>query len=142
MDIYGSDSFTLLDTVRTPFSLRASFETEIADAGLSLGLIQQAYATSCEYQYLNKLDISTLEITCDKAFQYDGNSIAAGENFSDISTLDIQSFEFYNAELEILFPQAFLDNAVFESADHTFTLSVKTSNDLSLNNDASAYIDL
>jgi len=142
MKVYEIGTIAALDTVRTPFSLSAEFDVELISAIVPNGFINSAYATSCEQNFVNKLDRSTIEITCDKSFEYDGETYPANENFKDIGALQIETFEFYGASLSITFNQAFINDAIFATGDHTFTVQISTDNDLTLINEVTTYIDL
>lgn len=142
MSVYEFGTIEELDTVRTPFVLSTEFDVELISSLAPNGLINGAYATSCEQTFVNSLDASSFKITCDKSFEFNGETYDANENFKDLGTLQIETFEFYGASITITFNQAFLNDATFQQGDHTFSIEITTSNDLVLENEVNTYLDL
>lgn len=141
-DVLDLSTFASVDTVRAPFLLNINFEVEVVDAMINQGLISSAYATSCGEVYENKLDVSTLKVSAKQTFDHDQVTIGIDEDFSNLPNLNTQIFDFGQASLQIEFPQAFLDQAIFQSKDYTFLVEVQTDNGLTLSNEVSVFIDL
>ncbi len=141
IQILDTSTFTNVDTIRAPFSINMLFESEIAGL-FQTGLIQSAYATSCEYVFENPADLNTFEIKSNKGFTYDGQMIEADSDFSNLSNLRVEVFDYFGGELQVHFNQAFLDLTIFDQDDFTFSIKIKTEDDLELSNDVSVFIEL
>jgi len=142
MSILDLSTYTETDTIKGAFVLSNHFDTEITDFSPSFNLINSAYATTCEDNFENDVDLNTLKITCDKDFTHDGTTITAGENFSDLFGIDIGDVNYFGGIFEVNFTQTFLDNCTFQEETYTFKVESTTTDDLKLSNEASAFVKL
>ena len=147
--IIGNGDFTartldyaIIDTITSEFMLSAIFESE--DIGMldDFSIIQTSFATSCEYSYANFIDLSTLEISCNKDFVIDGVTIISGTNFIVDEDLGVTYSEYSGTELDIIFTQAFLDRVVFEKENYTFKINTSTDDGLEIENEVSLEMNL
>lgn len=130
-----------IDTVKSAFILKASFEAEWVSAYNSKGFSSQAYATSCATNFLNTLDSESFTLTLNKPFIFQSDTINPG---TDLLNLDIINTEF-NIEyglVDITFPKALLDKSFFEQALFNFKISGKTSDGIALESDIELFLKL
>ncbi len=132
------------DTVKGPFAILVEYDVErTASSILDAGLMQTAYAWSCDYSNQNDFDEATLRISCDRAFLLDGVRIEPHSDFIRHEALLANTyFQQFMAHCSIYFRQAFLDRAVFERDVYTFRVYVETTDGLQLEKSISLFLDL
>ncbi len=135
IDVFEVDSFTKLDTIGGPFKLVINYETTTVGNFTDFNIIASSYALTCEENYINSIDESSLKISCDKDFTYDGDIISANTNFLTIPEMKRDLTADFIIELSIFFEAAFINNATFEEGTHTFKVESKTSDGLDLVNE-------
>ena len=129
-----------VDTVTGPFSLSGYFEVDRTTASnLTSGFSNSAYAFSCGISYLNALE-NSFQLTLDKPFIYNGDTIIAGENILELDKV-IELFE-AEARETIHFSEDFLSLTEFEPGDYTFNLNGHTTDGIDLNSSVELYIKL
>jgi len=135
------ERYTPVDTIAGEFILRNEYETSVT--GLeNFSLISSAMATSCAEEFTNTLDTFSVKITCDQDFMFDGNTITANTNFSDLEDLEIDFQQFYTNSLELRFQASFMNKATFENQEYTFTVTSKTDDGLDLENQVTILMNL
>lgn len=128
VEVYHTDTIypRLTDTVYGEIIIEVF--ADVANAGYMdmQGFMNSAYATSCEYEYINEFKPGTLRWTCNEPFTLNGNIIAAGQNIPIPE--EVRIYDGYNFAPGFSFKvtQDFLDTAVFQRDWHTFTLHIET----------------
>ncbi len=134
-----------IDTVRGGFSLGAAFITERALASqLFTGFGNSAYATSCATVFRNSIVEDSFTLTLDKAFIFDGDTIASGVNILDFEHVEelFSSDDFLGDFGSIALSNNFFRMSEFERGDYTFTLNGRTTDDVILNSSVELYVNL
>ena len=140
ISVYHEGEEMETDTVDHAFTFRISFEQEIEVAQLNtFSLMNSAYATSCVYDPLNKIDFNSLSITLDQSFMHDSNTLEAGYNLLELSAVDSINWQ-YHAGMEVYFTQAFYDQSNFENRPYTFTLSGNTNDGQAIREEKTLWI--
>ena len=130
------------NTVVGEFVIEAQFtDTTPIASNFKETFIQSAYATSCDEEYLNQLVNESLIIKLDKDFVYNGNTVNALSNLYEIPQLKNNIVFGYNA-IYINFLNEFIDNAIFENQEYTFTVYIETNDGLQLEKQISVAINL
>jgi len=115
-DITFRDQYVPISDVLTdvligqPFSMEASIELLFASNFISPAIMTSAYGLSCEREYQNSMLDDTLMLTCDSDFRYNGETIKAGQNFSDLNGVFVS---IYTTSIFINVTQDFIDNVEF-----------------------------
>jgi len=118
----------VIDTVeQNSFSLNVNYEVEFVDNFKLPSVMNSAYGFSCEEAFQNRLEESSLSLTCDKAIVDDSTSLAAGEELRNLSDLVVSVDE---SSVFIFFSQETRAATKFVTETHTFTLSIDTSDGL------------
>ena len=118
-------------------------ETEISDV-TEFGLMNSAYAVSCDFEFANNIQLESLVLTCDKSFELGDLTIEAGTdllNFDGVVVPSVSNLRL-SAEVLITFTNTFTDQAVFEESVHTFTINMSTDDGLDIVNSATAVFRL
>ncbi len=135
------ERYTPVDTITGEFILRNEYETSVA--GLEdFSLISSAMSTTCAEEFTNTLDTFSVKITCDQDFIFNGNTISANSDFSNLEELKINFQQFYTNYLELHFQKSFMDKATFENQEYTFTVTSQTDDDLDLENQVTVLMNL
>ncbi|MFK7772182.1 MAG: hypothetical protein AB8F94_08580 [Saprospiraceae bacterium] len=135
------EEFTPIDTISGAFILRNEYETRFS--GLEdFSLISSAMATSCAEDFTNKIETESVTITCNQDFIFDGITISAGADFSNLEELKMNFQQFGLNFLELHFQESFMSKAIFENQEYTFTVTSKTDNSLDLENQVTILINL
>ncbi|MEZ4933702.1 MAG: hypothetical protein R2788_16470 [Saprospiraceae bacterium] len=130
----------IIDTVSGEFLISVQFDQETAGIDRHFGLITSAYAYTCEDVFENYLDESSVKLFCDKSFTFDGEVFEPGSDITAIEELEMAlSKEFGN--VEFYFFQIFLDKAIFQNGEHTFTVEAETTDGLKLTNQLTLTFD-
>lgn len=125
--------YTPVDTITGEFILRNEYETRVT--GLEdFSLISSSMATTCAEEFTNALETQSVKITCDQDFNFDGNTISANSDFSSLEELKIDFQQFRSNALELHFQEFFINKAIFENQEYTFTVTSKTDDGLELEN--------
>ena len=138
---YDSE-YAQIETISTAFRLENRYDTEIAASSKSLGLINSAYATTCEYHYVNAITESSITLSADKDFIYKTDTIFANTDILSIEDLDFVYHQDWGPSVEIRFNDDFISNAIFEKSNYTFKLTSKSDNDLEFESEVSLMMDL
>lgn len=125
--------------VTGPFNIIVLHETNRISGLTNMSLIQSSYATSCEPNYLNQLDESTLTVTSDHDILLNGNTISAGTNLIKLEEVDL---DMSWADIWVTFDEAFIQMANFGSQAHTFTIDIATTDAVQLTNSITLSFDL
>lgn len=93
-DFKSAKTFTedTIGTIIGGFKIDVNHEKIIAGTGFKSNFLQSAYATSCSENYENDLDGSTLKISTNRDFTFDGVIIEQGSNLIDFMILDLVTF--------------------------------------------------
>ena len=142
MEIFNS-ALNSGDDITGPFAIYVYPETVISDIG-EFGLMNSAYALSCDYPYDNNIVPNSIALTCDKAFEFDGMTIVAGTDLLDLDGVEVPAISNFDQTNEVLieFTSIFIDQVVFEGVEHTFTISMSTNDGLDILNSASVNFSL
>ena len=105
----------------------------------NIGLVQEAYATTCPFKYRNSVVDSSLIISCSKDFIYNDTLIEANTNIIGLSTLDVGT-NFFGAYL--VFTKEFILKSKFENTEYNFNFRLKTTDNLEFRNSIELYVDL
>lgn len=128
------------DTVDRAISIHWHLEYRIASLN-DFGLIRSCYATSCAEAFDNELIESTLEISCDKDFEYNGNTIDHDSNFIGIDELELFFIKTYGS-VEIVFTEDFLNKTNFDASDYVFTVKIHTTDEKEFIHSLRLHMDL
>lgn len=142
LSAYSIDEpYTPIDTIIGEFILRNEYETRFSSLE-EFSIISSTMATSCAQEYTNKLETQSVKISCDQDFTFDGNTISADTDFSNLEELKIDSQQFENNLLELHFHQSFIDKVTFENQEYIFTVSIATDNGLDFENQVTILMNL
>lgn len=126
----GETTSQVTDTITTAFSYGLSAELELITLNeLGGGLLNSAYATSCDYSVSNSLVRATAIISVDKPIMIGGQEFAAGENLMDLSerfSEDIFTAYVGEHDLGIYFLDPIMANIEFPADDYEFHTYVET----------------
>jgi len=129
-NLYMASQLTAPDVVNEPFSLINEFEIEyVNQEHKNFGLINSAWASSCDLNYENEIDRTSLELTLDKDFVLDNETFVAGTN---LLTLDQFTRDISGAFVNMYIDPQFFTDAIFDTGDHTFTFSADIEGGLSV----------
>ena len=123
MVAYAQSSGEPSDTVTGPLQIRVSVEREFV-AGLEpINFFNSAYATKCDRPAENTLDTSSVQLTLDRPFIFDGDTILAGTGIDGIFLRRAYAgkSEIDPAGCEYTFPSEQVNRAQFDSGQYTFT---------------------
>lgn len=139
------DNYRILDTISNSFTILIEPEIEVAGTlhDIQLGLMTSAYATSCDYEFTNRLLTDEIVITSTRDFIFEGETISANSNFinlAGITSYIIEIGETY--QLIISFDSSFIENAEFVPGDYTLSVDVTTEEGIILQNSALVYVEL
>ena len=133
----GAESATTL--MGLPFSMLVWMEVEFAATYTNPTFMSSAWATSCDDTYINTLEPGTVMVSCDRDFVYDGALIAAGSDLTDIENLAI----IVDAEsVTVSATEAFMELVDFTNGQHTFSISINTSDGLDLVSEGTVEISI
>ncbi len=137
----GSAVSELTDTISGEFVMSVSFETELVETFNQFDMFSKAYAYSCDEEFENALDESTLTLRCSEDFVYNGATVNSNTNFLNLPELQ----PLIIGELGLItipFNEDFMENVEFENGQTTFTLEIQTTDSLELSTASSVIIDL
>ena len=135
------DQFQQITIVEGEFYLSINYDYEVAFNDYSVGILSTAMATSCIEKVVNPLVESSLKISCDKDFVYDGVAITANSDFSQTPELRNEIYSEYTYA-NIYFDQPFLDKAVFDNEEYTFKIEINTDDGVELMNEITLTMNL
>lgn len=137
------DEFRELDSIHGEFTFQLHFRDQTVASLSDLSLINGAYATSCDYTYVNELLLSSLEIYCDQDIVHYNDTVFSGTDLITMNTLNsgYKSSSFGNF-VTVGVSRFFLKNAKFEKGPHLFNFKIKTSDSKQLEGNVSLYMDL
>ncbi|MFI0430756.1 hypothetical protein [Mariniflexile sp. HMF6888] len=133
-DSESGETFTedIIGTIIGGFRIDVNHEISIATGtDFNLSFIQSAYATSCGENYENDLDGSTLKISTNKDFIYDGILIEQGSNLTDIEGLD---YDFGFGGISVRFNEEFVNRMEFINEVYEFKFEISTTDGMELVN--------
>lgn len=126
---YELVNFSEITEVTGAFRISENFETKVAFIE-QLNLMNSAMAYSCEdFFFENFLIADELTISCDKDFIYEGTTIQANSDFSNLKGVDAQIFDGY---IEVYFHDNVIENFEFEELDYTFKITNKTTDEIEI----------
>lgn len=111
------------------FNIEVSHETTVSK--IRTILISSAFATSCAENYKNDLIGSTIMITTDKDFTYNGQLIASGSNLMDLENMNV-SYAFGTIILNV--DENTISKLSFSNEVYEFRFEVETTDGLKLVN--------
>jgi len=125
--------------VEAPFSMYVEAEVLYTATQRDYGLMSSAYGLSCEPDFVNTLQESSLILVCDQDFMFDGELIEAGSDRLGLlpgirTSIDPQSIFVF---MEI----SFMNLVTFENGPTTFRIKVKTTDDLELESVGTVVVD-
>jgi len=127
-----------IDTIEgLSFIVTVPLDREFVSHSIENALVNSAYGWSCEEELQNSLVASSFAISCDQDITYDGAVISAGSNFADNPDLTSSVFP---DEAFIIFNTSFMDKTTFQEGTHTFTVELKTDDDLDIISSGDVYI--
>ncbi len=131
------------DIVTDEFVIIATFSSENAPiSNFHFDITTSAYATSCDNDtFLNELNEESFSISLDKGFIYNGDTIAANSNLTEIIAINDNIIFFYDI-IEVSFLNDFLNIAEFENQEYTFTLYIESSDGLQFEKQISTTFEL
>jgi len=122
-DLYISDHGTVNITdlddllgdgiINGAFFLTVVPQLDVASTNTDFGLINTANALSCDRPILNDVLESSISITCDKEFVFEGTTIPVGTDFINSAGITTN-----------------IQNEQFELDDYTFTITYSSDDDL------------
>lgn len=135
----GTDIYTPVDTISSGyFWLSNNCELEYANLDASAGLLDYAYGLSCDEEFLNAVDETSLWLSCDKVINHDGRAINPNDNLLTIPTIISLTS---NGLVQVTFTEEFIDLTEFQRGNHTFNLSMRTDDGLDLKNTGTVFLD-
>jgi len=125
------------------FAVYSAPETVISNVA-ELVLMSSAFATSCDYDYANRLMQESIVLTCDRAFELGGMTIAAGTDLIGLEGVESlpSNNSIGNQDALVSFNDTFIDQVVFEETEYTFTINMSTNDGLAIVNSATAVFRL
>lgn len=133
----GAESATTLSGL--PFTMSVTMELEFAATFTDPGLISSAWSTSCDDTYMNNLEAGTVAVSCNRDFSYNGSVISSGTNLVDIEELAV----IVDAEsILVSATEEFMELVDFTNGQHTFTISINTSDGLDLVSEGTVEISI
>ncbi len=133
-----------VDTISGPFSVVLEPGLTLSDNFQDLGIVNSAYAITCDNPIENRIDLNTVELTLDKAITLDGAQIPGGTTLIGRQGVTIMDGDYSGMgfRLTVQFDQSFLDNVVFDSNRYDFTLKMSTDDQVDLEGTVSAFVPL
>jgi hypothetical protein len=112
---------------------RIDWTLEFMQTGIfnDFNIINSAYATSCDDNYENDVDIASFKLIADKDFTYNTTIIPEGYNLIQLDNINSR-INFYGTF--ITFSQEFMNNAEFLDDIYEFRLEINTTDGLELEN--------
>jgi len=121
---------TSIDTIDgSPFRIRTDYEVDFVDNYKQPALINSAYGFGCARVLQNSLVDSTFTLICDKDIIHNGMTVAAGQELRNLTGLVTSRGGAYT---QISFSEETRAATEFTPTAHTFTLSIDTSDGLTL----------
>ncbi len=132
-DFESTETFTedIIGTIIGGFRIDVNHETMIAETDFDFNFIQSAYATSCGENYENDLEGSTLRISTNADFTFDGIIIEQGSNLIDLEDLD---YDFGFGGISVRFNEEFINRMEFIDEVYEFKFEIYTTDGLELVN--------
>lgn len=91
--------------------------------------------------FLNRLNEESLIVSLDKDFVFDGETITADSNLTEIKEIK-NNLAFSYDNVDVYFLNEFLEKAQFENQEYTFTVYIETTDGLQLEKQVSVTINL
>ncbi len=135
------ERYTPVDTISGEFILRNEFEMRYSELE-NFSIISSTMATTCAEEFTNQLETQSIKIICDQDFIFDGTTIIANSDFSNLEELKIDLSQFGSSFLELHFQASFMNKATFENQEYTFTVTSKTDDGLDLENQVTILMNL
>lgn len=126
-----------IDTIRGEFYLDTYLKFERI-ANLESSLVNSAYATTCNEIYVNTIDKSSIELSLDRAFVYNGEVINAEINILALDGIDVELNNF----ISVYFSESFFSKSNFENEKYNFTMKASTSDDIIVESNISLNINI
>lgn len=132
---------TSSDTITGPFKIDIFTEIEVVYNDLSELGFTQGLAVACNEDFVNTLDIESIEIILDKDFQYENSNFEAQKDLVSISEVKTQ-ITVSEYVLKITFDAKFFSKAKFEKETYNLKVNFKTSDGVSFSNDINLVMDI
>jgi len=129
----------VISTVSGEFVLLNEMEINIASNLIQNPFINELQATTCGEVFLNEIDPSSLMVIVDKAFDFNGQSIAAG---ADLLEIDGVLNDIGTSTIFIEFTEDFVSSADFLNELYTFELKFATSDSRSYSNSIALQMEI
>lgn len=120
-----------------PFIMSANMELLFADNFSSNGFMASAYGVSCEPDYQNSMSETTFALSCDSDFVYAGETIMAGQDFSELNGVFVN---FDPETISVNIAQNFMDEVEFTNGETTFRMNIQTSDNVNLESEGTILI--
>jgi hypothetical protein len=130
----------VVEIINFEFSLQYTSKIETAFLHTDFNLISKSYARSCADIFENELIEEGIELSCDKEFVYNSDTIKANTNLLVIPELKPKVDKGFGS-VDINFLNSFLNKAKFPKDFYVFKLIVKTTDNLTLEATEKVYFD-
>jgi hypothetical protein len=130
-----------IDIINGTFLIFAQLELKTTMLMDNINIIQRSYAMTCEDNFNNEINPSTLKLTCNKDFTFNNTTISAGDDFVNTDGLEIDISNEWGS-IEIRFTQDFIDLANFSKDMYQFTIGIETNDGLRFKNNVDLYMNL
>jgi hypothetical protein len=122
-----------ISEIHGDFILGAYFEEEIASLN-NFSFISSSYATSCKETRLNHVDESTFDLSIDKGFILNGDSVQANINLLQLEDSGIVP-SVVAGLIEFRFTDEFFSRTILESGNYRFKFRGSTDDNVTLSSD-------
>lgn len=126
----GTDRVPII-TVTGDFILGIYFEERMSGLN-TVSFINSSYAHSCKETRLNAIENASLNLSLDKEFVLNGDTVMAHTNLLDIENSGIERRSLVNGMVEFQFTNSFFSNATLENGDYLFSFDGMTDDDVHL----------
>jgi hypothetical protein len=138
-DLAVTDIATLSnDTISNQFSLTSLYEGDVVYETQHVDFISAAWATSCEYNYLNPIVDESLSVSFSQDLVYQGEIISSGTNVLNENLPGLAGNVLLDG-VEIIFTQTLIDSVSIPTGDCTIQLTAMTTDSLELDLEATVF---
>lgn len=129
-----------IDTIRGEFILEIHFMEQLVFNSKNISLIKTASATSCVQTYLNEILPNSMELTIDKEWIYDGDTLSQNFNLLSLDTSAIELDSYYGY-LSVSFKENFFSKASIDAGLCAFQFNAETDDNIELTTDKELYVN-
>lgn len=128
-----------ISTVTGEFILGTYFVEEISSLN-NVSLMSSSYALSCKETRINSVDKSSLDLSMNKGFVLNGDSVLANTNLLEIENLGVELQDMAGGNIEFRFTESFFSNTTLENGSYIFKFNGSTDDNVQLTSEMSLEI--